>query len=142
MLDSVIELVIAEGNDIIAESIDQPDLKHSPESRVIRGPLIEIPGVEKKEIPPSDGISDAVHKRSPLDYASPAGRFPGTFRLKMTVRVIEMHNRELLGRSSGTGNKHSRHNGSNQLSHNQSTITTLPSLEYSMFFPAAVKDFT
>ena len=136
----VIELMITESNYIIAKGIHKVNLKFAAESRIVGCTLIEIPGMKKQEIPLSDSITYTVHKSSPLDDASPAGRLPGTLRLKMAVSIIEMHNGQPLCRGRKTGCKQRYRHRNNQSSHNQSIITTLPSLLYSMFFPAAVRD--
>ena len=100
LIDSVVELVVAEGDTIVLHRVDEVDLDVTSEHGEIGRALTEVTGVEKEYITFSVGFHDTVTVSRALNHSAKTFPPTGTLRLKMAVGVVHVKDGEpSLGRS-------------------------------------------
>ena len=94
LIDTIVELVVAEGDTVVLHRVDEVDLDVASKHGEVGGSLIEVSGVEKKDIAFPVNLHDAVPVGGALDDSTLPLAISGAFRLKMAVGVVDMKNGE------------------------------------------------
>ena len=101
VLDAVVELVVAQGQTVIFEGVDERHLEVSVEDSIVWRSLVPVSGVQKQDLVLADGLAEAVDIGSALDNAAAANIFARTLRVEMTVSIVDVDDDEALRRGAG-----------------------------------------
>ena len=94
LIDTIVELVVAEGDTVVLHRVDEVDLDVASKHGKVGGSLIEVSGVEEKDIAFSVSLHDAVPVGGALDDSTLPLAISGALRLKMAVGVVDVKNGE------------------------------------------------
>ena len=139
-LDIVVEFVIAQGDAVVGEVVDDARLKHAAQLAEIGRALAEIAGVQQQDAVLAVDGTDRVHERGTLDAAAEAVVFAAAHGLEMAVRVVGMQDHQLGLPAAGAAGRDGSCEQDQHLSHCATSsflTTTRPSVLYSSGVPEA-----